>query len=207
MKRIIHKKTCEKQFSRNVCRPVFGCLLAVFVLFGTGCSPSSYMRHVYESDEPDSAAEEPPSEVPEEAPADSQTGTIVVYICGAVVQPGVYELPEGSRVIHAIEAAGGLLEDADPHKVNQASLLADGEQVRIWTKEEAKDTEEADGRVNLNQATVAELMQLPGIGEAKANAIAAYREEHGHFQSIEDIMKISGIKESVFSQIKDLITV
>lgn len=209
MIKLIQNKTCEKQFIQTIRRLGAGCILGIFLLFSAGCSASSYVRHVYESDELDSDTMENEQETATEAPADSPTGVIVIYICGAVLHPGVYELPEGSRVIHAIEAAGGLLEEADPHEVNQAGLLADGEQIRIWTKDEVKETDagKGDGKVNLNRATKEELMQLPGIGEAKANAILAYREEQGDFRSIEDVMKISGIKESVFSQIKDLITV
>lgn len=141
---------------------------------------------------------------------------ICVHICGAVVSPGVYELPERSRIVQAIEAAGGLTEEADSLLVNQARIVEDGEQIRIFTKEEAKQMEiqsvsETDGatsgKVNINTAAADVLMTLPGIGEAKADAIIAYREQHGGFKTIEDIMNISGIKEAVFSKIRDRITV
>lgn len=154
----------------------------------------------------------------EETEKAQEEKTLVIYICGAVAKPGVYELPEEARVVHAIEAAGGLREDADTVTVNQAKRLEDGEQIRILTKEEAEavksDTKiegmEASGesgKVNINQADMAELMTLPGIGQAKAKAIIEFRETNGRFTSITDIMKISGIKESVFSKIEDLITV
>jgi len=142
--------------------------------------------------------------------------TVCVYICGAVVQPGVYELPEGSRIVQVIEAAGGLREDADTLLINQARIVEDGEQIRIYTKEEAMDmevpketrTDLADeGKVNINTASAEELMSLPGIGRAKADAIVSFREETGAFRSVEDIMKIAGIKEAVFSKIRDMITV
>ncbi len=141
---------------------------------------------------------------------------IFVYICGAVVRPGVYELPAGSRIVQVIEAAGGLTEDADSLLVNQAKIVEDGEQIRIFTKEEAEEVEiqmntetgtTADGKVNINTATAEVLMTLSGIGEAKAEAIIQYREEHGDFTVIEDIMNIPGIKEAVFSKIRDRITV
>lgn len=151
-----------------------------------------------------------------------KSGGIVVYICGAVADPGVYELPPESRVVQAIEAAGGLLEEAEPFLVNQARILEDGEQIRILTREEAREvdlsdyTEGADTgqkdavkgeKININTADVDTLMTLPGIGQAKADAIVEYRKSSGGFQQIEDIMKISGIKEAVFTKIKDKITV
>lgn len=152
---------------------------------------------------------------------------IAVYVCGAVNCPGVYELKESARVYQAVEAAGGFRADADQEWVNQAQFLQDGGKIRIYTRQETDEmrqegleegsipqedgpgeTGEAEtGLVNLNTATLEELMTLPGIGEAKAQAVIAYREEQGGFSSIEDIMQISGIKEAVFSKIKDRITV
>ena len=144
---------------------------------------------------------------------------IVIYICGAVANPGVYELPAGARVIQAIEAAGGLLEYADPFLVNQAKRLEDGEQIRILTRDEAEEAESAEisgsrtsdtpgnGKININTANAEQLMTLPGIGQAKAKAILEYREQNGGFRSIEEIMNIAGIKDAVFSKIKDQITV
>lgn len=161
---------------------------------------------------------------------DGQAAEIVVHVCGAVKYPGIYHLPESARVYEAVEAAGGFREDADSEWLNQAALLQDGEKLKIPTAEETSlwktsgmtepeaffgagepGTQGGDGqeeeRVNLNTACREELMTLPGIGEAKADAVLAYREEHGKFQKIEDIMKISGIKDAVFLKIKDRITV
>ena len=143
---------------------------------------------------------------------------IQVYVCGAVASPGVYVLPEGSRVYEAVEMAGGLLESADPKALNQARPLADGEQITVLTVEEVQNGETAeqgaggsvsggDGKVNINTADADELMTLSGIGESRAKAIIAYREENGKFESIEDIMKIDGIKEKMFEKIRDSITV
>lgn len=142
--------------------------------------------------------------------------TIQVYVCGAVVHPGVYELPKGARVKQAIDAAGGLTEDADLLLVNQARVVEDGEQIRLYTKDEATNVEvqiegssmtSAEAKVNINAADADLLMTLPGIGEAKATAIIEYRESNGDFKTIEDIMNIPGIKNAVFSKIKDKITV
>lgn len=142
--------------------------------------------------------------------------TIYVQVSGAVVSPGVYELPEGSRVFEAIALAGGVTEEADAGQMNQAQTVSDGEMIYVKrqgeTVEEALAQEEAfgqqeDGKVNLNTATEEELMTLPGIGQAKAKSIIAWREEKGSFSKIEDLMEIEGIKEGVFSKIKDSIKV
>ena len=166
-----------------------------------------------------------------------ETKTLVVHICGAVSAPGVYALPAGSRIIAAVEAGGGFLPEADEACCNLAEEIVDGCQIYIMTKSEScadgqtekkagiqtspdSDMQTTDrnvrsnstpalenGLVNLNTADVAALMTLPGIGESRAKAIISYREQHGAFAQIEDIMKISGIKQAAFSKIKDKITV
>jgi competence protein ComEA len=138
--------------------------------------------------------------------------SIYVYVCGAVENPGVVVLPEGSRVQDALDAAGGFREDAAREAVNLAEKLTDGMKLYFPTPEEAEILEseaqqESDGKVNINTAGVELLCTLPGIGEARAGAIVAYREEYGAFESPEDIMKVSGIKENAYSKIKDKITV
>lgn len=145
----------------------------------------------------------------------------VVHVCGEVVNPGIYELPAGSRIYEAVKAAGGFTENAEEESVNLASPIEDGVQIRIYSKDEAEtlaagaapfDGFEASGEgkepvVNLNTATKEELMTLSGIGESRAEDIIRYREENGGFQNIEDIMKVSGIKDAAFQKIKDRITV
>lgn len=136
---------------------------------------------------------------------------IYVHVCGQVANPGVYKLSKGSRVYEAIEAAGGLRKEAASEFLNQAQILEDGQQLAVPSKEELKNQEMsggigADGKVNLNKATKEELMTLPGIGEAKADAIIRYRDEQGGFQSIEELMEIEGIKEGVFEKVKHQIT-
>lgn len=137
---------------------------------------------------------------------------LYVYVCGAVQAPGVVVLPEGSRCNDALEAAGGLREDAAGEAVNLAKLVSDGEQIYFPTAEEARELAEAEqaaeaGLVNINTAGVELLCTLPGIGEAKAKAIVAYREQNGSFRLAEDIMQVPGIKESAYSRMKALITV
>lgn len=168
------------------------------------------------------------SEGKEERTEQAKSDRIFVDISGAVIRPGVYELTPGSRVYEAVEKAGGLSDSADENFLNQALMLEDGQKIRVYTVQETSelnlgtgsalgeqgvpvDTVLAggadDGLVNLNQADAATLMTLPGIGESKAADIIAYREEHNGFQNIEEIKNISGIKDAVFSKIKDKIAV
>lgn len=145
---------------------------------------------------------------------------IFVYVCGAVREPGVYVLSEGSRVYEAIRMAGGMTPEANEAFVNQARVLVDGEQITVFTKEEtegldpdtwnfegpAPDMKE-QGKININTANAEELMSLSGIGEARAEAIIEYRETNGAFRETADIMKISGIGEALYNKIKDDIDV
>lgn len=138
--------------------------------------------------------------------------TIYVHVCGEVESPGVYELDAGSRVCEAIEAAGGFTSNAAEDALNQAEILADGQQIRVFSvKEFMEETKNSgtndEGKINLNKASKEELMTLSGVGEAKADAIIRYRKEKGNFKSIEEIMEIEGIKEGVFRKIEDQITV
>lgn len=141
---------------------------------------------------------------------EEEESLVYVYVCGQVVSPGVYELSEDARVKDAIEVAGGMTEAAALTYLNQAEHLKDGQKIYVPTSEEIEREEQAsaaDGKVNLNTAQLQELMTLSGVGESKAQAIIQYRETQGAFTSIEDIMKIDGIKEGVFNRIKDKIKV
>ena len=132
---------------------------------------------------------------------------IFVYVCGAVNKEGVYDLPSGSRVYEAIEAAGGFREDADKSTVNQAEVLEDEERIYVPViGEEVQEGANQNGKININKASKEELMTLPGVGASRAESIIQYREEHGAFRQIEDIMQVSGIKEGLFEKIKDKIT-
>lgn len=137
---------------------------------------------------------------------------VYVHVTGAVVNPGVYQLPQGSRIFEAIALAGGVTEDADVASVNQAQIVSDGQMIYVYAIGEEgcginERQSQEDGRVNLNTASVEQLMTLPGIGQAKAESIISFRETHGEFESVEDIMNIEGIKEGVFSKIEDHIKV
>lgn len=166
-----------------------------------------------------------------------QQAMIYVDVCGAVANPGVFQLAAGSRVFQAIEAAGGYLPEAALTCVNRAGVLTDGQQLYILTQEEmerqgldpaemsgASDGQmngsagtgqntgmnaqvQQDNRININIADEAQLTTLTGIGATRAQAIIAYREENGPFAAIEDIMNVQGIKEGTFAKIKDEIVV
>lgn len=144
--------------------------------------------------------------------AEPATQTLCVYVCGEVKSPGVYELPEGSRIVDAVEAAGGMTEAASGTWLNLAEPVSDGQKIEVPSETEAseleKEQQEAQsGLVNLNTASAEELMTLTGIGESKAEAILSYREEHGGFGKPEELMEIPGIKEGVFEKIRDQVTV
>ena len=139
---------------------------------------------------------------------------IYVDVCGEVVNPGVYELADGARVCDAVAAAGGFTKAAARESVNQARLLCDGEQLIVPSLEEIKARESfkeednaSDGLVDINTADEGQLMELPGIGEAKAADIISYRTEHGRFQRVEDLMQVPGIKEGLYQKLKDKIKV
>ena len=143
--------------------------------------------------------------------------TIYVHVCGQVAEPGLYLLLEGSRVWDAVEAAGGFLPEAAQEAVNLAMKVTDGSKVTIPHQREAGESDfhwyEADGDVgeagliDINRATVTELMSIPGIGQTRAEAIVSHRENRGPFTAIEEIMQVTGIKEGLFSKIKEYITV
>jgi competence protein ComEA len=149
------------------------------------------------------------------APADDSTaapasGVIYVHILGQVARPGLYELPDGARAVDAVAAAGGFTEQADAAGLNLARFVSDGEQIMVPAIGEAASTAPGvagDGRVNLNTADAAALDTLPGVGPATAAKILAWREEHGRFESVEDLLDVGGIGEAKLDAIRDLVTV
>lgn len=171
----------------------------------------------------------------EDSPATAAPETLQVHVCGAVNAPGVYRLPAGSRVFEAVEAAGGMAPEAAADYLNLADEVFDGAKVRVPFLSELSEGEacgpsgsfgvtggreeagpddgaggtaaERDGLVDLNHADKETLMSLPGIGEAKAEAILSWREEQGPFEKPEDIMRIPGIKEAAYAKLRDKITV
>lgn len=162
----------------------------------------------------------------EQANNESKSTKIYVDISGAVKQPGVYQLPEGSRLFDLLKQAGGLTEDAAIQTVNQAMIIQDQQKIIILTQAQAQsiDTENINnnghleeksdeksskeaGKININQADLTQLQQLSGIGEKKAQAIIDYRNENGSFKTIEDLAKVTGIGEKTVEKLRDSITI
>ncbi|MBT2636471.1 helix-hairpin-helix domain-containing protein [Bacillus sp. ISL-39] len=146
---------------------------------------------------------------------DEEALPMMADIKGAVVNPGVYQINEGGRVIDLIELAGGLEQDADTAAINFALYVHDemaiyvpriGEEVKAVLPAQLGESD-GKGTVNLNSAESSELQTLPGIGPAKADAIIKHRETNGPFKSIEDLKEISGIGVKTFEKLKDLISV
>ncbi|MBQ6468784.1 MAG: ComEA family DNA-binding protein [Lachnospiraceae bacterium] len=247
---ILNRKPGRKAVTKPIFLRIFFCLLLLTGAI-TGCgSGNGPVFSVQEETVPETetqreqakpgdAAEEESGEAFDEAESSPEKipvepAALYVYVTGSVRNPGVYVLPEGARIMDAAEAAGGLTEEADPDRVNQAAEVRDGMMICFPAKEETKALTEdpaayvsvgADPRfvregaaeegntagsgrkININTADAETLMTLNGIGKAKAEAVIAYREEHGSFRSVEEICKVNGIKESVFDRIRESITV
>ncbi len=208
-------------FMHHVC---FGILIALILLLLSGCGSSSYEMVAAESVQTESVESTGNETDSMSTSKEAEPTTLFVYICGAVNAPGVYELPLDARVYQAIQMAGGLRADADERYLNQAAFLTDGEQITVYTREETQEsafqalqentssgngsvTKEDSGKVNINTADAEALKTLNGIGDSRAGDIISYREANGAFETIEDIMKVSGIKQAMFDKIKDRITV
>jgi competence protein ComEA len=133
---------------------------------------------------------------------------LYIHVVGEVVSPGMYQLPIGARLVDAVFAAGGLTDEADNASVNLARELTDGEQIIVFSisQEGQSPGTNSSGLISLNRAGDKELEELPGIGPALAGRIIAWREANGGFKSIEDLLKVSGIGESLLSGVIDLVT-
>ena len=157
----------------------------------------------------------------------AETALCYVYVCGKVHSPGVYTLPEGARIYEAVDLAGGFTDDAEESWLNLAEPVTDGMKLEVPSKSQVRDpawqaqsqhavtgngdtgnsAAEQKTLVNLNTASLEELMTLKGIGASRAEDIIRYRKEAGGFTKIEDIMKVPGIKDAAFQKIKENITV
>lgn len=159
-----------------------------------------------------------------------EVSTVIVDIKGMVNNPGVYEVENGKRINDVINMAGGLTENADTSNINLAKMVTDEMTIVIYSKEEVLEkyksevcicdcpyitndacitetTTEENNLININIASIDELMNLPGLGEAKAKSIIEYRTKNGNFTNIEGLKEVSGIGEAIFEKIKDYITV
>jgi len=156
---------------------------------------------------------------------------IVIDVSGEVMVPSVYTLSDGARVYEAVDAAGGLTENADTRNTNLAAILSDGMKLYIPSKKEVEEEEKQTGEtpgsryingstsqsaaasggskaglININTANSAELQKLPGVGPVTADKIISYRNEYGEFKAIEELMNVSGIGEKTFAKLKNTIT-
>ncbi len=178
-----------------------------------GCGTKSYLQ-TEETEDVSEAEASQQAEANEADGSETSSAQLYVQVSGAVECPGVYAFPEGSRVYEAIARAGGLTEDAYDVELNQAQLLTDGQKIYVPVVGEAVTVSQNgsaglsdDGRININTATVEELMTLTGIGETRAKSIVAYRDAHGPFAAPEDLQQVSGIGESTYRKIADAITI
>ncbi len=135
----------------------------------------------------------------------------LVHVAGAVRTPGVYELAAGSRVLDAIEAAGGASSEGQPDRLNLAARVTDGMQIRVPVEGEpvvvSGMTESETGPVNVNTASADQLEGLPGVGPATAAAILSHRSEHGRFGQVEDLLDVPGIGEAKLAVLEDFVVV
>ncbi|MBM6947747.1 helix-hairpin-helix domain-containing protein [Mordavella massiliensis] len=216
-----HKEGCPRP--QDGCQEVFMLrgpkkvvfLFVIVAVILAGCRREAQTSGLQEVSLEKEAPESGGQQEEEEAGA-LREGTVFVYVCGQVASPGVYELTEGARVYEALEAAGGALDGGYPESLNLAQEVQDGQKLYVPTQEEALAggiPQEggpgggAQAKVNLNTAGLEELMTLTGIGQTRAEAILAYREEQGQFRAPEDIMNVDGIKEGIYEKLKDEITV
>lgn len=185
--------------------------LVLLGVLGLGALGGAGLWYVRSLPQPVSVRAEPvPAPVASASPA-----VLIVHVAGWVERPGVYELTEGSRVIDALDAAGGPRRGAELSALNLAALLTDGQQVLIPRAAEPGPASSSAGTaatgastlVNINTAPAEELDTLPGIGEVLAAAIIQYREEHGPFSSVEQLVDVSGIGEVTLEELRDLVTV
>ncbi len=164
--------------------------------------------NVYRAPEPE-ITQVGQSDLNSQGEIDPEPELISVHLVGAVNEPGVYRLPEGSRVYELLEMGGGFAAEADHEGLNQARPLMDGEQVYVHRVGEEPPAARNRGAslININRANASELTTLPGIGEVRATQIVEYREKHGYFKAKEDIMEVSGIGQATFENIAELITI
>jgi len=186
-------------------------VLAVALVVGVVFAVTTYAR---------ASPQEVPLEVSVQTPTASATPepvpVIKVHVLGAVVNPGVVTLPQGSRVEDAITAAGGLLDGADPAQLNLAAILVDGSQIIIGTTQQPQGDVSggsdgsggsSDTRINLNTASQAQLETLPGIGPVTAGKILAWRAQHGRFTSVAQLQEVDGIGPKTMAQLEPYVFV
>ena len=190
------------------------CILGILLLFGiqqfVPDEPAAVIVSPNADEKPENSFSQP--EMP--------SNEIVIHIAGAVENPGVYTLTEGQRVEDALQKAG-IADNADADALNRAAVLFDGQKIvvpfqaernmetgiePVRTDDTVSQTSENE-RININTANITQLMALPGIGEVKASAIIRYRQEHGGFQNIDEVLLVNGIGSGIYAQIAGQICV
>lgn len=139
---------------------------------------------------------------------------VIVHVAGAVVRPGVYTLPADARLVDAIDIAGGALPEAEPHRLNLAAGVVDGMQIWVPVEGELVPQQagpglsgDSSGPVNLNTASADQLDALPGVGPSTASAILAYRDDHGPFLTVDDLLSVPGIGPAKLESLRDAVVV
>ena len=172
-------------------RGLLAVIVAALVLVGCGLTPRP----------------EPPPLLVETPDVRVRAASLTVHVAGAVVRPGLVVLSPGARIADAVAAAGGATHLAELRSVNLATLVQDGDQIVILQIGEEVSAEAGDGRISLNRATVADLETLPGVGPVTAQRIVDHRDEHGPFATLEDLLDVSGIGEAKLDAIRDSVVV
>lgn len=140
-------------------------------------------------------------------PDAAEAGQLEVHVAGWVLSPGVVQIPEGSIVADAVEAAGGLRSGAMTDLINLAAPVRSGDQVVVPGPDEAGAAVADDGVISLNRADAEALQKLPGVGPVLAERIVAYRVQNGPFAQVEDLLLVPGIGEAKLASIRDLVRV
>lgn len=193
-------------------------LVLIAVAAWWGLRPASTFALPGEPGSPPTTSSTPAESVLPSTPAPTAL-PVFVHVAGAVKHPGLVELPAGSRIADAIEAAGGLTGDAQPGSVNLARIVADGEQVLVATQEAAAASAGAGqgaagaggagsggGLININTADAAGLEELPGVGPVLAQRIISDREKNGPFASIDDLDRVSGVGPAILESLAQVAT-
>ena len=189
-------------------------LAAVYIAHQAGASTVSINRQAQAED---GLVAEVGTYTYSQAPEEAAPEVIMVYVSGEVRSAGVFQFYYGARVVDAIEAAGGFTEYADPNAINLAARLVDAQHIVVFSLEDnmphtatavpGQPGHPGDDRININTATSDELQALSGIGPALSERIVNHREARGGFETIEEIMNVSGIGERIFDSIRDRIRV
>lgn len=211
-----------KKLQRLIRKSLFFIFVGFICITAYGCGSGEISLYedmeAVSSNQPTETGDEDDSETANLDISSEKVGKIEVYVCGAVRSPGVYELDADARINDALEAAGGFAENADIDIVNLADVAADGQKIYFPVEGEditsdigknQNDLADAgsDSLININEAGVEELTELPGIGETRAGQIVEYRQTYGRFSDKEDLKNVSGIGDSIYRKLETYITV